>query len=98
MYSASPRLDKRLLDAIAGVDDSSQPMAETYRRTRSLAAAFGLPRPSYERVRQHSTSSVRSANETGVKRETLLAVALYQAPVSALYEVVETDEAPSYKL
>jgi hypothetical protein len=89
VYSASPRLDQRLLDAIAGIDDSLQPMAETYRRTRSLAAAFGLPRPSYERVRQH-IHLVRAERERArVKRETLLAVALYQAPVSALYEVVE---------
>ena len=88
MYSASPRLDERLLDAIAGVDDSSLPIAETHRRTRALAAAFGLPRPSYERVRQH-VHLVRAERERARrKRETLVAVALYQAPVSALYDVV----------
>lgn len=88
MYSASPRLDPRLLDAIAHVDDSSQPIAETNRRARALAEALGLPRPSYERVRQHVHHVRREREQARRKREKLVAVALYQAPVSALYEVV----------
>ena len=88
MYSASPRLDHRLLDAIAHVDDSSQSIAETNRRVRVLAAVFGVPRPSYERVRQHVHAVRREKERARRKRETLLAVALYQAPVSALYDVV----------
>jgi len=87
VYSASPRLDRRLLDAIAHVDDPSQPIAETYRRARVLASSLGIPRPSYERVRQH-VHFVRAERErTRRKRETLVAVALYQAP-SALNDVL----------
>jgi hypothetical protein len=88
VYSASPRLDARLLDAIAHVDDVSQPIAETHRRARALAAVFGVPRPSYERVRQHVHLVRREKERARRKRETLLAVALYQAPVGALYDVV----------
>ena len=89
MYLASPRLDERLLEAIAAVDDTSQPIAETYRRARVLAAAFGFPHPSYERVRQHVHLVRAESQRARAKRETLLAVALYQAPVSALYDVVD---------
>jgi hypothetical protein len=49
VYAAAPRLDPRLLDAIAQIDDSSLPIADTYRRCRSVAADLGIPRPSYDR-------------------------------------------------
>jgi hypothetical protein len=88
VYSASPRLDRRLLDAIAHVDDSSLPIAETNRRARQIAAALQLPRPSYESVRLHVHLIRREQELARRKRETLLRVALYQAPVSALYDVV----------
>jgi hypothetical protein len=88
VYSASPRLDRRLLDAIAKIDDGSQPIAETNRRARELAVSLGLPRPSYERVRQHVHLVRREKAKARRKRETIVAVALHHAPVSALYDVV----------
>jgi hypothetical protein len=87
VYSASPRLDRRLLEAIAHVDEDSQPIAETNRRARVLAQSFGVPRPSYERVRQHVHAVRRERERARRTRETLLRVALYQAPPSALSDV-----------
>jgi hypothetical protein len=88
VYSASPRLDRRLLDAIAHVDDASQPIAETHRRARLFAATLGLPRPSYERVRQHVHLVRRRRERARRKRETLLKVVMYQAPPSAIHDVL----------
>ena len=91
MYASAPRLDRQLLDAIADVDDSSLPIAETYRRIRDVARDLGIPRPSYERVRLH-VREVRSRRERAlVARDTILAVALYQKPVDALYDVFELE-------
>jgi len=49
---SAPRLDPRLTRAIAELDDPTLPIAETRRRIGTLADSLGLPRPSYERVRQ----------------------------------------------
>jgi hypothetical protein len=89
VYAAAPRLDERLLAAIARIDDSSLPIAETYRRCRSVAAELGIPRPSYERVRLHVREVRRRRERAHVARETILAVALHQKPVDALYEIFE---------
>ncbi len=48
---AAPRLDERLLAAIAEFDRRDVPIAETNRRVGELAARLGLSRPSYEQVR-----------------------------------------------
>lgn len=55
MYAAGPRLDQRLLEGLSELDDPDEPIAETYRRLRGLAAEMDVPRPSYERVRRHLT-------------------------------------------
>jgi hypothetical protein len=49
---SAPRLDLRLVRAIEKLDDPARPIAETRRRVGVVADALGLPRPSYERVRQ----------------------------------------------
>lgn len=41
------------MERVAKLDVPSEPMAETYRRIRSLADEYGIPRPSYEHVRRH---------------------------------------------
>ena len=50
MYAAGPRVERSFLERVTKMDDPSQPIAETYRRIRSLAAEQGIPRPSYERA------------------------------------------------
>ena len=47
----APRISPRLLEAMARLDDSKLPIAETCRRVGAEAARLGLFRPSYERVR-----------------------------------------------
>jgi hypothetical protein len=87
MYSAAPRLDRRLLTLIARVDERQLPIAETNRRAREICAELGIPRPSYERVRQH-VHDVRRRNELlRKKQETMLAIALYTKPLQAYYEL-----------
>src|SRR5262245_65829692 len=47
----APRISGRLIEAIVRFDDSSRPIAETYRRVGGEAERVGLTRPSYQRVR-----------------------------------------------
>jgi hypothetical protein len=84
MYAAASRLDRRLLRAIDRIDDASEPIAETYRRTRDVAADLGVPRPSYEAVRQYVHVLRRERERRRKARQTLVNVALYLEPVSAL--------------
>ena len=53
MYAAGPRIERRFLDGVLRLDDPAVPVAETYRRIRTLADEMGVPRPSYERIRMH---------------------------------------------
>ena len=87
MYSAAPRLDRRLLALIARADDRALPIAETHRAVRKSCAELDIPRPSYERVRQH-VHDVRGRDERlRRKQKTLLAIALYTKPLQAYYEL-----------
>lgn len=88
MYTAAPRLDPRLLAAIGRLDDSSLPIADTYRRCRETAAELGIPRPSYERVRQHVQEIRRRRERARVARETVLEVLLHQKPVDAMNDIL----------
>ena len=92
MYAAAPRLDRRLLEAIARIDDPSEPIAETYRRSREVAAELGIPRPSYERVRLHVHVARRRREQRRRARDTLIAVALHQKPPDALYDILDEPE------
>jgi hypothetical protein len=73
----APRLDRRLLLAIVRLDDASVPIAEIYRRSRKDAASLGLPRPSYECVRQLIHAARRERARRRANRETVIRVALY---------------------
>jgi hypothetical protein len=48
---SAPRIDSRLIAAIAHLDDRHEPIAETNRRIGALAGDLGLARPSYQQVR-----------------------------------------------
>jgi hypothetical protein len=48
----APRISPRLLVALDWIDDHSLPIAEVNRRLGEEAARLGLPRPSYQRVRE----------------------------------------------
>jgi hypothetical protein len=49
--ATSPRLDQRLRSAASDLDDSSLPVAETWRRVGRRAEELGLPRPGYDTIR-----------------------------------------------
>jgi hypothetical protein len=63
VYAAGPRVEQAFLERVSKLDDSSQPMAETYRRIRAFASTQGIPRPSYERVRLQLRTTWLSAEE-----------------------------------
>jgi hypothetical protein len=89
VYSAAPRVERNLLVAIARLDDASLPIAETYRRSREAAARLGIPRPSYELVRQHVKAVRRRRALNAIKRDILIDFALLHRPVQSLDELFE---------
>jgi hypothetical protein len=50
--SFAPRISPRLLGALVRLDDPKVPIAEVNRRLGEEATQLGLPRPSYQRVRE----------------------------------------------
>ena len=74
---SAPRLDRRLLERIVRLDDTSVPIAEIYRRSRGHAAELDIPRPSYECVRLLIHDARRERERRRANRETLIRVALY---------------------
>jgi hypothetical protein len=75
VYAAAPRVEQQLLRAAADLDDRTEPMAETYRRLRTLAEEMGVPRPSYERVRLHLQVARRRETDRETARDLALELA-----------------------
>jgi hypothetical protein len=106
VYAAGPRLERRFLARVVVLDDPAVPVAETYRRIRSLADQMGVPRPSYERIRIHVQGErARRAKRSQARseaRELLLQLAFNSrrpdAVVRDLLSLLEEREVPSYKL
>lgn len=48
---SGPRIDEKLVGALARLDDPTVPIAETNRRLGMVAEGLGLIRPSYQQVR-----------------------------------------------
>ena len=69
-----PRIDERLVAALAKLDDPTLPIAETNRRLGVVAEGLGLIRPSYQQVRV-IVHELRSQNRSSRLGETLLQVA-----------------------
>ena len=69
-----PRIDERLVAALAKLDDPTLPIAETNRRLGVVAEGLGLIRPSYQQVRiiVHELRSQKRSSRVG---ETLLQIA-----------------------
>jgi hypothetical protein len=88
MTAQAPRLDRRLVAAVAHLDNEWAPIAETNRRVGSLAAAIGLPRPSYQQIRL----LVHDAREKKAARREALALILDvqfgTRPPEALFELL----------
>jgi hypothetical protein len=71
------------------LDDPSVPIMEIYRRTRMVTDELGLPRPSYERVRQHIREVRRQKRGRQDKWDVVLDVAYQRRPPDALSELFE---------
>jgi hypothetical protein len=66
MVRIAPRISPRLLEAVVRFDNRSHPIAETCRRVGGEAERLGLPRPSYERIRElvHESRRIRRGPTT----------------------------------
>jgi hypothetical protein len=62
----APRISPRLLEALVRFDDRTVPIAETSRKVGREAERLGLPRPSYERLRElvHDARRIRRQPST----------------------------------
>jgi hypothetical protein len=79
----APRLHPRLFEAIVKLDDPGVRIADTHRRVGELADRHGLPRPSYERVRQ-LVHHARRRRVYPTTTEVLLDIAFRTRPPLAL--------------
>jgi hypothetical protein len=81
----APRISPRLIEAIARFDKPPLPIAETSRRIGREAERLGLPRPSYERIRElvHELRRLRRGPTTA---SVLLDVAFRVRPPEAVLD------------
>jgi hypothetical protein len=86
MPKQAPRIDPRLVAAIALVDDDSKPIAVTCRRIGRLAEILEVVRPSYEQVRVLVHSERRKAGERRAERKLVADILLGRRPPIALSE------------
>jgi hypothetical protein len=85
---SGPRIDERLVGALARLDDPTLPIAETNRRLGVVAEGLGLIRPSYQQVRVivHELRSQKRSSRVG---ETLLQIAYGMRTQSQILRVLE---------
>jgi hypothetical protein len=86
MPKQAPRIDSRLIAALARVDDDTEPIAVTYRRIGRVAERLGIVRPSYEQVRVLVHSQRRRAVERKAELELMADVLLGRRAPMALSE------------
>jgi hypothetical protein len=89
----APRISPRLVEAIVRFDKRPQPIAETSRRVGREAERLGLPRPSYERVRElvHESRRIRRGPTTA---SVLVDVAFRVRPPTAVIDALAGDAKP----
>jgi hypothetical protein len=92
----APRISPRLINALVRFDDRSIAIAETNRRVGEEAARLGLPRPSYERIRElvHEARRIRRGPTTS---SVLLDVAFRARPPDAVLDHVSGVGAPNLR-
>ena len=97
MTAAAPRLDRRLLAAIADLDRRDRPIAETNRRIGLVALALGLPKPSYEQVRTVVHASRNGRRYYGLV-DAYIDLTFQTAPARAIVErLLEHEPLPDRK-
>ena len=93
MARAAPRIDPRLVAALARLDRREQPIAETHRALGLVADWLEVARPSYQQIRVLVQEHRRRPIYPGVG-ETLLEIALRVKPPGALLDVLTGEVAP----
>jgi hypothetical protein len=83
--AAAPRIDSRLVAAVAWLDDQREPMAETNRRIGFLARDLGLTKPSYQQIRLLVKEHRRGRREP-TAGQVLLDIAFRARPPEALID------------
>jgi hypothetical protein len=97
MTRSAPRIDRRLLATIAELDRRGRPIAETNRLVGEAAARLGLPKPSYEQVRQ-VVHRARNGRRVYGARDALLDISFRTAaPEVVLRRLIERDRLPEGK-
>jgi len=83
VLTIAPRISPKLLEAIVRLDKRTVPIAETCRKVGREAERLGLPRPSYERIRElvHEARRIRRRPTTA---SVLVDVALRVRPPDAI--------------
>ena len=88
MPASAPRIDSRLVAALARLDKPGGPIAETHRALGLIAEHLGFSRPSYQQVRVivHELRERRRDPSIG---EVLLDIAFRVKPPEALLEFLD---------
>ena len=87
MVQCAPRIDARLVGAIARIDDGKRPIAETYREVAAVAEKLGVSRPSYEQVRT-ILHELRGRKRDPAIGQILLDISFRRRPPEALLHAV----------
>jgi hypothetical protein len=87
MVASAPRIDPRLLAALARLDRGGGSAAELNRKLGVVAEHLGLTRPSYEQVRVHLTL-LRSKQLDPSLGEVLLDIAFRARPPTAVLDAL----------
>jgi hypothetical protein len=92
----APRISPKLLEAIVRLDKRTVPIAETCRRVGANAERLGLPRPSYERIRElvHDARRLRRGPSTA---SVLLDVAFRARPPEAVLDHISGVGVPNLR-
>jgi hypothetical protein len=85
-----------LLAAISRIDDGSMPIAEVNRGVGASAVRLGLPRPSYECVREH-VHAIRRHSRLPSTAEVLTDVAFRVRPVDAVLDHISGVGVPTVR-
>ena len=82
----APRISPRLVEALVRLDDTRVPIAEVNRRLGREAERLGLPRPSYQRVRELVHQSRRLRRVRPTTASILVDVAFRVRPPTAILD------------
>jgi hypothetical protein len=93
----APRLSPRIVEAVVRLDDRRVPIAEVNRRVGLEAERLGLPRPSYQRVRELVHQSRRLQRVRPTTASVLIDVATRARPPEAFLDHVSGVGVPNLR-